>query len=166
MKPSPTPLTPTSNHTTYSSNVPSLFQLQGLCTIPPSTTKFLPYTFQCSVPHLLSSFHLHNVPQANLIFTHIITCTFTNWLTPILDEIVTEQKSTKLENSHREFVGAQSMPKTLVRNTGCPGYFQCYSWGVKGKSVLSIPFKDIQPSLKILPVQNTVAGGVAQAYSI
>ena len=106
------------------------------------------------------------MPQANLIFTHIITCTFTNWLTPILDEIVTEQKSTKLENSHREFVGAQNMPKTLVRNTGCPGYFQCYSWGVKGKSVLSIPFKDIQPSLKILPVQNTVAGGIAQAYSI
>ena len=38
--------------------------------------------------------------------------------------------------------------------------------GVKGKSVLSFPFKDTQPSLKILPVQNTVAGGIAQAYSV
>lgn len=166
MNPSPTPLTPTSSHTAYSSDTPRLFQPQGLCTIPPSTTKVPPYTFQCSVPHLLSSFHLHNVPQANLIFTHIITCTLTNWLTLISDEIVTEEKSTKLENSHRELIGAPNMLKTLATNTACPGHFQCYSWGVKGKSVLSIPVKDTQPSLKILPVQNTVAGGTAQAYGI
>lgn len=160
--PGTTPPVPTSSHAGCSSNTPSLFQPQVLCTghslYHESTSLYIP-------EFLPLIFYLHFIctvclTQAHLISTHITIWSFLNWLAPILDEIATEQKSTKLGSVHRDLVRTQNMPRNLVRNTGCPEHFHCDSWGGKESLSFLVPLGySIFTENSSYPKQ---AGGIAQ----